>query len=325
MRTSLMNELAKIVLNSNSVAITSHVDPDGDSIGSIFALWLALKQRHKNIEVFINEMLPDKYSFLPQSKHIKKYEDIKGKKFDLFFALDCGNETRLGHSIEVMEKSKVVVNIDHHISNTKFGDINIVDINSSSTCEMIYFIIKDMGLKIDQQIATCIYMGIITDSGNFMYDNVTEKTHLIVAELMKTNINKQNIIYNLYQKKSINSLRFLGYSLNNMDIELGGRLAIFQVSSDLLEEFGIPGDDVDNLVNYGRDIESVDIAVTITEKNNNEVKLSFRSKHDDVDVRALAQLFNGGGHKKASGAVLISTLDEAKNQVIEKAKQFIRR
>lgn len=320
-----MNELGEIVLNSNSIAITSHVDPDGDSIGSILALWLALKQKYKNTEVFINEVLPDKYNFLPQSKHIKRYEDIKGKGFDLFFALDCGNTARLGHSIEVMEKSNVVINIDHHISNTRFGDINIVDINSSSTCEMIYSIINDLGLIIDPQIATCIYMGIVTDSGNFMYDNVTVKTHLIVAELMRTNINKQDIIHNLYQKKSVNSIKFLGYSLNNIDMKLGGRLAIFQVSSDLMKRFNVFGDDVDNLVNYGRDIEGVDIAATITERDNNEVKLSFRSKHDDVDVRALAQLFDGGGHKKASGAILISTLDEAKNQVIEKAKQFVRR
>ncbi|HZJ76547.1 MAG TPA: DHHA1 domain-containing protein, partial [Oscillospiraceae bacterium] len=130
--------------------------------------------------------------------------------------------------------------------------------------------------------------------------------------------------YNLYQKKSVNSLRFLGYSLANMDIELGGRLAIFLVSFDLLERFNIPGDDIENLVNYGRDIKDVDIAVSITETDDNKIKLSFRSKHDDVDVRALAQLFNGGGHKKAAGAVLVSTLDDAKNRVIDKAKQFVR-
>ena len=319
-----MNELEKIASNSSSIVITSHINPDGDSIGSILALWLALKQRHKNVEVFINEKLPDKYGFLPRSKHIKKYEDIKGKKFDLFFALDCGNEERLGNSIEIMKKSKIIVNIDHHISNTKFGDINIVDIYSSSTCEMIYSIIKDMGLVMNQQIATCIYTGIVTDSGNFMYDNVTEKTHVIVAELMRTNIAKQDIIYNLYQRRSVNSSRFLGYSLTNMDVELEGRLAIFQISSDMLKKFNISNDDVEGLVNYGRDIESVDIAVSITETNDGEVKLSFRSKHDDVDVRAFAQLFNGGGHKKASGAVLTATLNEAKNQVIEKAKQFVR-
>lgn len=319
-----MDKLSEIISNSDSIAVTSHVNPDGDSIGSILALWLALKQKHKNAEVFINEELPDKYRFLPQSNHIKKYEDIEGKGFDLFFALDCGNETRLGHGIEAMKKSKFIVNIDHHVSNTKFGDINIIDIDSSSTCEMVYFIIKNMGLTIDQQIATCIYMGIVTDSGNFMYDNVTEKTHLVVAELIKTNIIKQDIIYNLYQKKSVNSMRFLGYSLTNMNIELGGRLAIFQVSSDLLGKFNITNDDVKGLVNYGRDIESVDIAVSIVETDNNEVRLSFRSKHDDVDVGAMAQLFNGGGHKKASGAVLSTTLDEAKNKVIEKAKQFVR-
>lgn len=319
-----MNRLAKIVSGSNSIAIASHIDPDGDSIGSILALWLALKQKCENVEVFVDGVLPRRYGFLPQSKYIKKYGDVEEKEFDLFFALDCGNKSRLGHGAKAMEKSKTVINIDHHISNTEFGDINIIDVNSSSTCEMIYSIIKDMGLTIDKQIATCIYVGIVTDSGNFMYDNVTEKTHLIVADLIKADIAKQDIIYNLYQKKSVNSLRFLGYSLINMNIELEGRLAIFQISSDLLKRFNIPDDDVESLVNYGRDIEGIDIAVTMMEKGDNKIKLSFRSKHDDVDVRALARLFNGGGHKKASGAVLDSTLDEAKNRVIEKAKQFVR-
>ena len=139
---------------------------------------------------------------------------------------------KVRHGIKIMERSKIVINIDHHISNTRFGDINIIDIGSSSTCEMIYSIIKNMGLEINKQIAiVCIYMGIITDSGNFMYDNVTGKTHLVVAELMKTSMNTQDIIYNLYQKKSINNLRFLGHCLTNMDIRLKGRLAIFQISS----------------------------------------------------------------------------------------------
>ena len=143
-----MNKLARIISNSNSIAITSHIDPDGDSIGSMLALWSALRQKCRNVEAFIDDVLPRKYDFLPQSKYVKKYKDVEGKDFDLFFALDCGNKARLPRA-EAMEKK--IVNIDH-ISNTEFGDINIIDINSSSTCEMIYSIIKDMGLIIDKQI-----------------------------------------------------------------------------------------------------------------------------------------------------------------------------
>ncbi len=320
-----MNKLIEIASNSNNIAVTSHVDPDGDSIGSILALGLALKQKYKNVEIFTADPLPARYDFLVGSKYIKRYEDVKDKAFDLFFALDCGDENRLGKSIDVMKKSKTVVNIDHHISNTQFGDINIVDINSSSTCEMIFSIIKDTGLTIDEEIATCIYTGIVTDSGNFMYDNATDKTHLIAAELIRANIDKQEIMYNLYQKKSIKNLRFLGYCLTNMEIELDGHLAIFQITSALLDKFDIPSADVEGIVNYGRDIDGVDISVTIREETDNKLKLSFRSKHDDVDVRKLAELFNGGGHKKASGATLNASLDEAKALIIENAKQFIRR
>ena len=320
-----MNKLLDLAYNSSNIAITSHVDPDGDSICSILALGLALKQKFKNVDIFITDPLPSKFDFLPESKLIQSYEDVKDKDFDLFFTLDCGDEKRIGNSVELLKKSKKVVNIDHHISNPKFGDINIIDINASSTCEMVYSIIRDMGLIIDKDIATCIYTGIVTDSGNFMYDNATDKTHLVAAELIKLNVDKQEIMYHLYQKKSINSLKFLGYCLSNMEIDLDGRLAIFTIPSMLLNKFEISYNEIEGIVNYGRDIDGIDIAVTLREESDNKVKLSFRSKHDDVDVRALAQLFNGGGHKKASGATLSSSLDEAKLLVIEKAKQFIRR
>ncbi len=318
-----MNKLMEIVSRSNSIAITSHIDPDGDSIGSILGLGLALKQKYKNIKILIRDSLPSRYEFLPGSELIKKYDDIEEQKFDLLFVLDCGDEKRIG-SNEILKNSKTIVNIDHHISNTKFGDINIIDASSSSTCEMVFSFIKDLNLLINKEVATCIYTGIVTDSGNFMYDSATEKTHLIASELLKTNLNKGRIIYNLYQRKSINSLKFIGYSLTNMKIALDGRLAIFKVTLDLLNEFNVSYDNIEGLVSYGRDIEGIDISVVIREQENGKVKLSFRSKDDDVDVRALAQLFNGGGHKKASGATLTASLAEAESMVIEKSRKFVR-
>lgn len=320
-----MNNLKDIIFKSENIGVTSHLDPDGDSIGSILGLSLALKQVCRNVDVFINEQLPDRYSFLPQSNSIKSHEDIRDKKYDLIFVLDCGDKGRLGKNIELMEGAGLIVNIDHHISNTKFGHINIIDINASSTCEMVYRIIKDLDLKIDKEIGTCLYMGIITDTGNFMYDNATYQTYLTAAQLIKTNIDKQEIIYNLYQKRSINNLKFLGHCLTNVEMELDGQLAIFQIPLTLLDKFNLPKDDIEGIVNYGRDIDGVEISVSLREIEDNKVKLSFRSKHDEIDVRALAQLFNGGGHKKAAGATVTASLDETKNQVIEKAKQFLRR
>lgn len=320
-----MNNLKDLILQSKKIGVTSHVDPDGDSIGSILALSLALKQVSRDVDVFINEKLPGRYKFLPGSSNIKSHDEIKDREYDLFFALDCGDKGRLGSNLGVMEKSKLVVNLDHHISNTGFGHINIVDIGSSSTCEIVYNIIKELKLSITKEIATAIYMGIITDTGNFMYDNASHRTYLIAAELIKANIDKEQIIYNLYQRRSINNLRFLGYSLSNVEIELGGRLAIFSIPSDLLKKFKIAKDEVEGIVNYGRDIDGVDISVSIREVEDNKVKVSFRSKDDRVDVRALAEIFNGGGHKKAAGATISGSLDEVKGQIIDKVKEMLRR
>lgn len=318
-----MNKTIEALSRSNSIAITSHTDPDGDSIGSILALGLALKQKHKDIQILIKDSLPSRYKFLPGSDLIKKYDDIEERKFDLLFVLDCGDENRTGNN-KILKNSKTIINIDHHISNTKFGDINIININSSSTCEMIFQVIKDLHLLINKEIAMCIYTGILTDSGNFMYDNANEKTHLIAAELLRTNFNKNKIIYNLYQRKSINSLKFIGYLLTNMEIALNGRLAIFKITLDLLNKFNVSYNNIESLVNYGRDMEGVQISIVIREQEDGSVKLSFRSKDDNVDVRALAQLFNGGGHKKASGATLNSSLIEAESMVIEKSKKILR-
>ena len=320
-----MNKLIELICNSNHIAVTSHVDPDGDSIGSILALGTALKQKNGNVEIFVNDTLSNKYDFLPGYSLIKSYDAIQDKSFDLIFVLDCGDEHRLGSSVECLEKSKSVVNLDHHISNNHFGDINIVDVNASSTCEIVYLLLSELNFRIDRAIATCIYTGIVTDSGNFVYDNATDRTHLIASELLKYNIDKQEIMYNLYQRKSIHSLKFLGHCLSNMELELDNSLAIFTITASSLKEFMVPYSDVEGIVNYGRDIETVKISVALREDKDHKVKMSFRSKDDDVDVRALAELFNGGGHKKAAGATISTSLAEAKMLVIEKSKQFIRR
>lgn len=320
-----MSNLALNLCENSSIAVISHIDADGDSIGSILGLGLALKQKYNKVKIFIHDSLPNRFTFLGGLGKLYKYEDTLDEYFDCCFVLDCGDVNRLGSSKSILKKSKIIVNIDHHISNTKFGNINIIDVNASSTCEIIYSVIEDMGLFADKEIATCLYTGIVTDSGNFIYDNATSKTHLIAASLIDTNIDKQTIMYNLYQRKSINSLKFLGHSLSNMEAEYDGKLIFFLLPLSLLEEFHISYDDVESIVNYGRDIEGVDISVTLREENDGKTKLSFRSKHDDVDVSALAELFGGGGHRKAAGATLNVPLEEAKMLVIKNANQFIRR
>ncbi|MCC5909845.1 MAG: bifunctional oligoribonuclease/PAP phosphatase NrnA [Clostridiaceae bacterium] len=316
------NNPLSLVDKNSKVAVIAHVNPDGDSLGSTLGLGLALKKICNQVAIYINDEFPKKYSFLPAYQDIKLYQSEDHAPFDLCFVLDCGDEKRLGYSKRILENSIQVINIDHHISNTNFGHINLIDAKASSTCEMIYSVVKDFKVEFDKDIATCLYTGIVTDTGNFIYDNTTSYTHKIVSELMELEIDINNITYNLYQNRPLNTVKFLGYILNNLHICYDGKLAIIEVKKDLLGEFNLSHSDVDGVINYARDIEGIEVAVLLKEVNMQEVKVGFRSK-SHVDVSKVAQNLGGGGHKKASGATIYNGLDEARKKVEEELKRVL--
>lgn len=308
------NNPLSFIKQHNKVAIISHIHPDGDSLGALIGLGLVLKRLCKEVYIYINDKFPEKYKFLSGYKYIKKYDGKDNINFDFCFVLDCGDPKRLGYSESILNKSRKVINIDHHVSNTKFGDINILDIGVSSTCEIIYSLLKDFEIQLNTDIATCLYTGIITDTGNFVYDNTTANTHKVVSELMAYNIDLNTIAYNLYQNKSLNGIKFLGYILNHMKICFGGKIAIITITKELLEEFNVAFSEIDGVINYARDIQGVEIAIMLKEVIENEIKIGFRSKND-IDVSRLAQRFGGGGHKKASGATLKGSIEEVRNKI----------
>lgn len=318
-----MNSLLDLIRNSNEIAVISHINPDGDSIGSIMGLGLALKQIHQNVKIFICDDIPKKYQFIPGIDIVKQYKPEEPIDFDLCFVLDCAEKARLGNSEKILEKSKKVINVDHHVSNNFYGDINIVDTEASSTSEIVYSLIKEnLQLRIDASIATCLYIGIVTDTGRFIYDNTSAYTHKIVAELLDLGINLQEIVVHIYQTKSENSVRLLGHILSNMDIIYNGKVAMLFITSDLLKQFSVHHSEIDGMIDYARDIEGVEVAIMLKNLDSNRVRVSFRSKNN-VDVNKLAREFNGGGHRKASGATVEGSLEQVKKQVEEKLQNYI--
>lgn len=310
------------VNHSDKIAVISHINPDGDSLGSSMALGLALKKICGDVDIFVNGEIPERYKFLPQINRAKLYDEESDKKYDYCFVLDCGDETRLGYSEKLLSQSKTIINIDHHVSNNMFGHINIVDNQASSACEIVYRLIKDFFFMDDIEISTCIYTGISTDTGNFVYDNTSAKTHKIASKLLKTGIDIQEISYHLYQSKSLRSVKFLGYVLNNLETSYDGRVVIITIPLTLLQQYSVSDDEVEGVINYARDIKGVEVAVLIKELGVNKVKLGFRSK-TEVDVSKLAMEFGGGGHKKASGATVYNSLEEVKNSLEEKLSTYI--
>lgn len=319
-----MNRLLKLINESNEIAIIAHVNPDGDSVSSILALGLALRKVNKQVVTILNDSLPKKLFFLPAKEHLTVFDVKKHSKFDICFVLDCGSKSRVKNGEKLFEVSKTIVNIDHHISNENFGDINIVDLDASSTSEIIYNVLEnDLEIPIDRDIATCLHTGLMSDTGNFTYINTTSRTYYIASKLLEHGVDIEDISYHLYQNKSLNSIKLLGNVLESIDFYLDKRLAIISFTDKQLSKYNASYLDTSGMIDYARDISGVEVAITLYEFEKNKVKVSARSKKR-FDVNYLTNQFGGGGHKKAAGAIIFSSLKEAKEKLVASVEKSFR-
>lgn len=315
-----MNLAKEKILQSKKIYIASHVQPDGDNLGSMLALGLAFKKIKKEVYLVKTDPVPKDFAFLPGSEYIKELDNYNS--IDLFIALDSGDVERLGHNKKLIKKADFVINIDHHISNTNYGDINIVDTKSSSTAELVFKLIKTLDIDIDKEIGTCIYTGISTDTGNFMYESTSPKTHLIAAELLDLGIDKKSINLNIYQNKSLEKTKLFIKTLENLEIYLNDKIAIVQVTRDMLSDTGAKMEDTNGIISFVRDIENIEVAIMLKEFGENEFKVSMRSK-EYIDVSEVCSKFGGGGHVRAAGCTIKEPSKLAKELLINQLKKVV--
>lgn len=318
---NLMDKAIETIQEAKSIYIGSHVQPDGDNIGSLLALGMALKKLNKNVKVLKVDNIPDYYEFLPNIELIRDYQ-IENN-LDLFIALDSSDMERLGIGGQFAKNANAIINIDHHISNTNFGDINIVSPSDAATGELVYEFIKRLNVEIDIDMATCLYTAISTDTGSFIYSNTSYKTHLIAAELIKTGIDTNYININLYQKKSLERTRLLIDVLKNMEMYLENRLGIVIVTQEILDKNNAKMEDTEGIISFIRDIDTIETACLLKEMDENEIKISLRSK-EWVDVSEICTKFKGGGHKRAAGCTLYMGINEAKDTIIKEIEMAFR-
>lgn len=312
--------LHNVLANYNSFIITSHIVPDGDSIGSVLAMMLALQKAGKNAVAVVRDEVPNKYIFLPYARVINK--DFDGK-CDVIISLDCGDEERLGFERPLKDLGKIVVNIDHHKSNTLFGDINIIDSHASSVGEIIYHIIKELTV-IDVDIAMNLYTSIITDTGSLRYSNTTPSCLRILAELVEIGVKPDFISRQVFEKRSIASVNIIKMALDTLEVFSDGMLACICITKEIMEKCGAKEEDTDGVINYAREIEGVEVAVLFKEKEETLIKVGFRS-NDWVDVSKIAEEFGGGGHARAAGCTLKTTLNGAREHVLNSVKKYLAR
>ncbi len=313
--------VVKALKKYNNFLITSHINPEGDSIGSQLAFAYLLKALGKKTCIVNAHKPGHRYSFLPKvSSILTKIK--KDKKYDAICFLDCGDIRRIGRIYEEIDLSKPTINIDHHLSNTGFGDINLVLPRASSTGEILYRLFKKAKVKINKDAAVCLYTAILTDTGSFSYSNTTSFTHKLVSCLIDIGIDVEKIYKKVYEEVSQSTMQLLGKALSTLKLSENGAIAWIKITKKMLKESKASLEDEENFVNFPRSIKGVRVAMLFTEIANNKTKVSLRS-NDIIDTNEIASHFVGGGHKKASGCLIKGKLPDAEKKMLSVIKKYI--
>lgn len=314
------SELKKLIDTSQSIAVASHLNPDGDNLGSVTAMIGMLDKLGKNPVFILDDSIPSSFKFLPNLSSAKNPDDIEDA-FDLFIALDSSDEDRMGDRVkEIFNKSKKTVNIDHHFSNKNYANLNIVDEKSPATCELLTRIFKSLNFELNKDIATSLFTGLSTDTGSFKYSSVSSKTFEIASELFKYDIDINEVTQNVYQSRSRQKTDLLIRAMNSIEYFHEDKIAVVIVTKDDMEKTGAAKADADGIVEFVRDIDTVELAVLLKEKDDC-IRLSLRSK-SYMDCTKIASIFNGGGHVRASGGTINHTdLKKAKKDLVKVAEE----
>ncbi len=305
--------------------ITAHTNLEGDALGSELAFYRILKKLGKVATIINEDELPYGYEFLPDTDKIRKFKpNIKGVRFDCFVALDCSDLRRTGEVYRINSANKPILNIDHHISNERFGNVNWVEPSASSCSEMIYKLYKKLRLPLDRNTAISLYTGMLADTGSFRYPNTTAFTHQAVAELLRYNLNAPQIYQNIYENIPFTDMQLLSRILPQMKRQAGGRIIWFQVKKNMLKNRKLSFDLSGHALSFGRAIKGAQAVVLFKENLGvkDEIRVNFRSQ-GKVDVNKVAQFFGGGGHKTASGATISGTLDQVRRRVLAKIRESL--
>jgi len=325
MMTKTLTEIKNLIEKNKNFLIVSHINPEGDAIGSSIALALGLKKKGKSVYILNRNPVPDILKFLPSSKLIS--QKIPSREFDVMFIVDCATLERTG--LKGLKAKKTVV-IDHHlIQNSEFriqksevrAPINLIDTSASAAGEIVYKLLNFLNVPIDKKIATNLYTSIFTDTGGFRFSNTDSKALKIASELVKAGAEPWRITKEVYESFSFDRLRLLAQCLST--IKKKDKMAWVTVTKSMFKNTKTSIQDTENLVNYPRMIKGIEVAVLFREDGKKSYKISFRSK-GKVNVSAIARTFGGGGHANAAGCEVNGSLSEVKKKVLRAVRNAIK-
>jgi bifunctional oligoribonuclease and PAP phosphatase NrnA len=314
--TTIATELAQAaeaIRGGERFLVTTHENPDGDALGSMLAMKLALDQLGKDSSMLLvgDAPLPGEYSFMPLEGLVRRVPDDASQR--ILLALDCANESRIGPDPEVLQLSPLVVDIDHHHDNSRFGDVNVIDATASSTGELLRDLFRELDIGLTPAIAEALYIALVTDTGRFQYTNTTPKSLRLAAELVEAGADLHRIFQGVYESVQFAKLKLLARALERAQVYEGGGLVVSYLLRNDFGEVGAVEPYSEGIIDFLRAVEGADMAALIREPprgGSPARRVSLRASHDELDVSAIARESGGGGHRQAAGFSSDESIDE---------------
>jgi phosphoesterase RecJ-like protein len=295
-------EIASILRQATNIGIVAHVRPDGDAIGSVLGLGLSLRALGKNVYTLLEDEVPLNLAFLPGAATVKQ-PNGEPLDIDLAITLDTATHERIGQGCMVaLSAAPVLVNIDHHPTNPRYGNLNHIDATQPATGQIIYDLLSAHDFPMDDAIRQNLFTAISTDTGSFQFSCTTARTHRIVAEMMEAGLDTAHLAKLLYQTYPARRLELMKAMLNEMAFRADGRIVSWQLTQALMQSIDMEAGDTEGLIDTLRMIDTVISAVIFEELPDGKIRVSARSKDSRLDVSAVCGQFGGGGHRMASGA-----------------------
>ena len=318
-----LKKLSAALKKQNNFLVSAHTNLEGDAIGAEVAFFMLLRALGKNAILMNSDRVPASYRFLPLLENIRKFHKGRFIPFDCLVLLDCSDLSRSGSIGGINLEGKTVINIDHHISNDYYGDINWVLPHLSSASEMVYLLYKKLGAPLNKDIATLLYIGILTDTGSFRYSNTSASTHKVVADLIDYGLDVVDIYRRIYEDIAFGDMQLLNRIVSLMRCDPSGKVIWCEIPRKLVKR-NASLDISEQVLGFTRAIKGAEAVLLFKENlgTKNEIRVNFRSQ-GKVDVNKIAAFFGGGGHKTASGCTMKGTLAAVRKKVLAKVRQAL--
>ena len=312
--TQPLQDAAAAIHASQTIVLACHVNPDGDALGSMLGLALALLPLGKTVTCLSEDGIPAILTFLPGAELVRQTTDQT--EFDLALVVDSGDLPRVGNTVQpIIGRARRVVDIDHHVTSGAFGDIRVLDARAASTAEIVYALLQTLQVPITSEIATCLFTGILTDTGSFRFQNVTPNTLTVAAALLEAGAPPAFISEHVFENRTFAATQLLGCALASLQKTPDGKIVWAQITAANFAEVHATDQDTEGIVSSVRGVRDAEVGILFREMGGGEVRVSLRSR-ETVNVAAIAEQFGGGGHKMASGCTVDLPLAHAVNAVL---------